>query len=135
MSSLAYDQNKNEIPQASPRSGSGEQLDDIRPIPRVTIQAFCETEAVSQTLESMARDRRTAKAHVKVHMGGISAAADFYTNAPTPNLIIVESGKSGSGLIDELSAAKIRDLMTYMGFVPAGAENVAEAESSAAAIR
>lgn len=40
-----------------------------------------------------------------------------------------------SGLIDGLSAAEIRDLMTYMGFVPAGAENVAEADSAESTIR
>ena len=32
-----------------------------------------------------------ARAHVKVHTGGLSAAAEFYQAAATPNLIIVES--------------------------------------------
>src|SRR5690606_1883207 len=38
-----------------------------------------------------ARDRRMARAHVKVQTGGIMAAAEFYQAAATPNLIIVES--------------------------------------------
>ena len=32
-----------------------------------------------------------AKAHLKVHMGGIATAIEFYQSAPTPNLIILES--------------------------------------------
>jgi pilus assembly protein CpaE len=32
-----------------------------------------------------------AKAHLKVHMGGIATAIEFYQTAPTPNLIILES--------------------------------------------
>lgn len=99
MSNLAYDQNDN----ASANTASPENLDEIRPIPRVTIQAFCETESVSRALELTSQDRRMAKAHVKVHMGGIVAATDFYSNAPTPNLIIVETKKSGPDLIGELS--------------------------------
>ncbi|MCP4073420.1 MAG: AAA family ATPase [Hyphomicrobiales bacterium] len=104
MSSLAHDQNENTSanPQAGNLGGEIEQLEDIRPVPRVTIQAFCETESVSRTLEMTAQDRRMAKAHVKVHMGGIAAAVDFYSNAPTPNLIVVETKNSGSELINEL---------------------------------
>ena len=104
MSSLAYDQNDkmNTVAPEDLPTGSGEQLDDIRPIPRVTIQAFCESEPVSRILEMTAQDRRMAKAHVKVHMGGIPAAVDFYANAPTPNLIVVETTKTGPDLIDEL---------------------------------
>ncbi len=104
MSSLAHDQNENTSanPQEDNLGGENEQLDDIRPVPRVTIQAFCETESVSRTLEMTAQDRRMAKAHVKVHMGGIAAAVDFYSNAPTPNLIVVETKNTGPELINEL---------------------------------
>jgi len=42
------------------------------------------------------------RAHVKVHTGGVAAATEFYTGAPTPNLIVVESQKSGDALIGEL---------------------------------
>jgi pilus assembly protein CpaE len=67
------------------------QINEIRPVPRITIQAFCESEIVAQTLESAARDRRMARAHVKVQTGGIAAAAEFYQVAATPNLIVVET--------------------------------------------
>jgi len=79
------------------------EINEIRPIPRVTIQAFCESEAVAQTLEACARDRRMSRAHVKVHMGGIPAAVEFYGSAPTPNLIVVESKLAGHQIIAALT--------------------------------
>ena len=75
---------------------------DIRPIPRITIQSFCESEPVRQTLELAAGDRRMARAHVAVQMGGIPGAVEYYAAAPTPNLIIVESSLRDEALISEL---------------------------------
>ena len=63
----------------------------VRPIPRITIQAFCEDQGTADVLQQAAADRRLAKAHVTVQMGGIPAAVAFYQNAASPNLIIVES--------------------------------------------
>lgn len=86
---------------------------DVRPIPRVTIQAFCESESVAQVLESAARDRRMARAHVKVHLGGIPAAVDFYQSAPTPNLIVAESRHGGTDLLADLGRlAEVCDSQT-----------------------
>lgn len=65
--------------------------DDLRPVPRISVQAFCETASVARVIEGAAADRRMAKAHVKVHMGGLGAAVEFYGSAPTPNLILVET--------------------------------------------
>ncbi|MEM9732175.1 MAG: CpaE family protein [Pseudomonadota bacterium] len=79
-----------------------EDLANIRPVPRVSLQAFCETEIVSNTIDQASRDRRMSKAHVKVNMGGIAAAVDFYQTATTPNLIIVESKLVGQALMGEL---------------------------------
>ncbi len=78
-------------------------IGDIRPIPRVTIQAFCESEAVAQALEASSRDRRMARAHVKVHMGGVPAAVEFYGTAPTPNLIVIESKLPGHQIVGSLA--------------------------------
>ncbi len=64
---------------------------DIRPVPRISIQAFCESPELVAAVEAAARDRRMARAHVKVQTGGITAAAEFYQAAATPNLIIVEA--------------------------------------------
>jgi pilus assembly protein CpaE len=64
---------------------------DVRPVPRISIQAFCESPELAEAVEAAAADRRMARAHVKVHSGGIPAAVEFYQSAATPNLILVES--------------------------------------------
>lgn len=79
-----------------------QKQDQTRPIPRITIQAFCDTPEIAGTMETAAADRRMARAHVKVHTGGIGAAAEFYQSAPTPNLIVVESRLPDDELIAEL---------------------------------
>ena len=73
-----------------------------RPIPRVSIQAFCENGATAEIVQIAAEDRRLAKAHVNVHMGGVEAAVAHYQQNPTPNLIIVESGLPRDHLLAEL---------------------------------
>jgi pilus assembly protein CpaE len=73
-----------------------------RPIPRVNIQAFCEDQDTAAVIERAAQDRRLAKAHVTVQMGGAQAAAAFYKNAQTPNLIIVESLLDRRDMLAEL---------------------------------
>jgi pilus assembly protein CpaE len=74
----------------------------MRPIPRISIQAFCETEGIANPIERAAEDRRLAKAHVKVHMGGLATAIEFYQSAPTPNLIILESRQEPRELMQGL---------------------------------
>ena len=78
------------------------EMDNVRPVPRVSIQAFCETQGVANTLEAAAQDRRMSKTHTKVQLGGIPAAVDFYQTATTPNLILVESRLGGFELIGQL---------------------------------
>ncbi len=75
---------------------------DVRPVPRISVQAFCESSEIAAEIEAVAADRRMSKAHMKVLMGGIAAAVEFYGSAPTPNLIILESGAERFELIQEL---------------------------------
>ena len=84
---------------AADEQAAGERA---RPIPRISIQAFCDDTRTAEVLQYAAEDRRLAKAHVSVHMGGIAAAIAHYVDSPTPNLIIVDSGLRGSELIPEL---------------------------------
>ena len=42
-------------------------------------------------VQAAGEDRRMAKAHVKIQMGGIAAAVEAYRGSPTPNVIIIES--------------------------------------------
>ena len=75
---------------------------DVRPVPRISIQAFSETPELAANIEAAATDRRMSRTHVKVHQGGIAAASEFYQAAATPNLIIVESALPRDRLEAEL---------------------------------
>src|ERR1700737_3446730 len=65
--------------------------DHIAPAPRVSVQAFCETVETAAAVQSAGEDRRLAKAHLKIQMGGMAAAIEAYRAAPTPNVIILET--------------------------------------------
>ena len=73
-----------------------------RPIPRISIQAFCDDPHTAEVLQYAAEDRRLSKAHVSVHMGGIGAAIAHYVDSPTPNLIMVDSALKGPALVSDL---------------------------------
>ena len=74
----------------------------IDPVPRVSIQAFCETAEVAALIGAAATDRRLAKAQVKQNMGGASAAIEVFRNAPTPNVIVLEAPLDERNLIERL---------------------------------
>lgn len=78
----------------------------IAPVPRISVHAFCETEAVAAAVSVAKEDRRLAKAQVKLKMGGVAAAVEFYESTPTPNLILLECGAEDRFLaqLDELSS-------------------------------
>jgi pilus assembly protein CpaE len=63
----------------------------IAPAPRVSVQAFCETPETAAAVQSAAEDRRLGKAHIKIQMGGMTAATEAYRSAPTPNVIVLET--------------------------------------------
>ncbi len=74
----------------------------IAPIPRISLQAFCESADVAQVVNEAMLDRRMSRAHVKVNMGGGPAAVEAYRNAPTPNVIVIESSGARGELIGQL---------------------------------
>ena len=74
----------------------------IDPVPRISIQAFCESVEASAVVAAAAADRRMAKAQVKQNMGGAAAALEAYRNAATPNVIVLEAPADPSALIDQL---------------------------------
>lgn len=75
---------------------------DCRPVPRISIHAFCESPETSAILERASVDRRLAKAHLTMHMGGLPKAVDHFQSASTPNLIIVETLDGGADLVGRL---------------------------------
>src|SRR5438552_12085596 len=74
----------------------------IPPVPRISIQAFCETPEIAGAMQAALGDRRMVKAHVKVQMGGLVAALEAYNGAVTPNVIMIEHTGSGIDLLSGL---------------------------------
>ena len=74
----------------------------IDPVPRVSIQAFCELPDLAAVVGSAMTDRRMAKAHVKLNMGGAPAAVEAYKSAPTPNAVVLEAPAGRDALLGQL---------------------------------
>ncbi len=73
-----------------------------RPVPRISIQAFCEFPDTGAALQRAASDRRLAKAHVTVQLGGLQAAVDHHAGGVAPNLLIVETRLQGKAAVEEI---------------------------------
>jgi pilus assembly protein CpaE len=80
------------------------RAEHIAPVPRVSIQAFCESAETAAAMQAAAEDRRMVKAHLKVQMGGVAAAAEAYRGSPTPNVVVLESEGRGPELLAGLDA-------------------------------
>ena len=72
-------------------------------IPRIAVQAFCETPDFAAVVERTAHDRRVGRVSFSITMGGIGAAISTYANAPTPNLLIVETTGNAVELTGDLA--------------------------------
>jgi pilus assembly protein CpaE len=82
----------------------GARADHIAPVPRISIQAFCESAETAAVMQAAAEDRRMIKAHLKLQMGGVAAAAEAYRSSPTPNVVVLESESRGPELLAGLDA-------------------------------
>jgi pilus assembly protein CpaE len=98
--------------QASPVDAHGAN-EHIAPAPRVSVQAFCETVETAAAVQAAGEDRRLSKAHLKIQMGGITAAVEAYSASSTPNVIMIESESRGDDLLGGLdSLAEVCDAGT-----------------------
>ncbi len=88
-------------PESAPAEPAARE-EHIAPAPRVSIQAFCETVETAAAVQAAGEDRRLAKAHVKIQMGGVTAAIEAYRSAPTPNVVVLESEGRGDAILDGL---------------------------------
>jgi pilus assembly protein CpaE len=71
----------------------------IAPAPRISIQAFCDTVETASAVQAAGDDRRLVKAHLKVQMGGVTAAAEAYRTSPTPNVVLLECETRGHDIL------------------------------------
>jgi pilus assembly protein CpaE len=74
----------------------------IAPAPRVSVQAFCETVETAAAVQAAGEDRRLSKAHVKIQMGGATAAVEAYRSSPTPNVIFIETEQRSDDILTRL---------------------------------
>lgn len=74
----------------------------VADIPRVSIQAFCETQPTATAMQGAMVDRRLAKAHVDIQLGGVATAIQWFSEAPTPNVLIIETRSPGEMILAEL---------------------------------
>jgi pilus assembly protein CpaE len=73
-----------------------------RPVPRISIHAFCESPETGAVIQRAGQDRRLAKAHLTVHMGGVFGAVEYFQDSSTPNVIMVETREVGASILGEL---------------------------------
>ncbi|HEY1961622.1 MAG TPA: AAA family ATPase [Rhizomicrobium sp.] len=73
-----------------------------RPVPRISIHAFCEFPDTGAALQRAGADRRLSKAHMSVQLGGLQAALDHHNGRVTPNLLIVETRLQGKAALAEI---------------------------------
>lgn len=64
-----------------------------QPIPRITLHAFMDRAADRESLAVACRDRRMVRVTNEIHEGSVASASEFYSNQPTPNLLIVDVPK------------------------------------------
>jgi pilus assembly protein CpaE len=96
---IKFNQQAIELVTAPEETAGDEQ---IAPVPRISMQAFCESVDTAGAVQGAAEDRRMAKAHVRIQMGGMPAALEAYRASPTPNVILIESEKAGDSLLNAL---------------------------------
>lgn len=73
-----------------------------RPVPRISIHAFCEFPDTGAALQRAGADRRLSKTQLSVQFGGIGAAVEHFQGQVTPNLLIVETRLGGREALEEL---------------------------------
>ena len=73
-----------------------------RPVPRISIHAFCEFPDTGAALQRASGDRRLSKAHVTIQLGGLDAAVEHYTGQITPNLLIIETRLQGKEALEQI---------------------------------
>jgi pilus assembly protein CpaE len=79
------------------------RLDEqIAPAPRVSVQAFCETAEAAAAIQAAGDDRRLAKAHLHIQMGGLAGAVEAFQTSPTPNVVMLETASRREDILSGL---------------------------------
>jgi len=73
-----------------------------RALPQISIHAFCDRQETAAVINETTRDWRMKRTNVKIYMGGLTSAIEFYHKENTPGLILIESGMRGPELFAQL---------------------------------
>ena len=73
-------------------------------VPHINIHAFCDNQQTAETMQLAAADRRMARAHTTIQLGGVMAAVQVFQAQSTPNVLLVESHGSRDVILSELGA-------------------------------
>jgi len=71
-------------------------------LPQIAIHAFCDRQETAGVINECTRDWRMKRTNVKIYMGGLGAAIEFYHKENTPGLVLIESGMRGQELFAQL---------------------------------
>jgi len=80
----------------------GNRDEGEKPLPSISVHAFCDRQETAHCINETTRDWRMRRTNVKIYMGGLPAAIEFYHKENTPSLIIIESGMRGEELFNQL---------------------------------
>jgi len=75
-----------------------------RPIPAISIRVFYETSSTADLINTIASDRRLARADVEMVEGGLPASVAYLQDNVSPNLLIVESSLPTAQMIEQIDA-------------------------------
>ena len=73
-----------------------------RALPQISIHAFCDRQETAAVINETTRDWRMKRTNVKIYMGGLGSAIEFYHKENTPGLILIESGMRDLELFAQL---------------------------------
>lgn len=79
-----------------------QDVEQLRPLPRISVHAFCESPEAQRVMERLSGDRRMSKVAMRVTGGDVTAAANMFSAAPTPNLIILETHEKPEDILPTL---------------------------------
>ena len=91
------------MPAAAPQplDGPGPEEGE-KALPAISIHAFCDRQDTAGVINETTCDWRMKRTNMKIYMGGLPAAIEFYRKETTPALIMIESGMRGPELFSQL---------------------------------
>ncbi len=80
------------------------EMNGLPPLPAINAHFFAETPAGEALYQQAAATRQLRRAHVEIFPGGIAGAVAAYAQAPTPELLVVESSAQPDQLFQQLAS-------------------------------